>query len=172
MCLRIMYRPLKPPSGVDGEFRLLTLLPGPKNSGIRCKLRRASFSSHSPYEALSYTWGEPKGWSRFPVRGDSAATFPIQINGSCLEIKYNLETALQRLRDERRPRKLWCDAICIDQANSTERNEQVKSMPKIYRQASKVLIWLGEDDEYVDLAFDTVEELCWIAKVHILPVLR
>jgi hypothetical protein len=33
-------------------------------------------------------------------------------------------------------------------------------MAKIYSQASKVLIWLGESDCYVDLAFDSLEEIC------------
>lgn len=42
-----------------------------------------------------------------------------------------------------------------------KRNEQVKSMARIYSQATEVLVWLGEEDKYVDLAYDTLEELCW-----------
>jgi hypothetical protein len=40
-------------------------------------------------------------------------------------------------------------------------------MAKIYSQASRVIVWLGETDRYVDEAFDTLEELCWATKVRI-----
>ncbi|KAK4890937.1 hypothetical protein LTR27_010385 [Elasticomyces elasticus] len=38
----------------------------------------------------------------------------------------------------------WIDAICIDQANTKERNNQVQQMRKIFSYARFVLIWLGE----------------------------
>jgi hypothetical protein len=40
-------------------------------------------------------------------------------------------------------------------------------MAKIYSQASRVLVWLGEDDEYVDMAFDTFEQFSWVVKVRV-----
>jgi hypothetical protein len=44
------------------------------------------------------------------------------------------------------------------------RNDQVK---RIYSQATKVLIWLGDEDKYMDLAYDTLEELYWASKVFV-----
>jgi hypothetical protein len=41
---------------------------------------------------------------------------------------------------------LWIDAICINQANTAERNHQVNLMRSVYAQASIVLVWLGEVD--------------------------
>lgn len=41
---------------------------------------------------------------------------------------------------------LWIDALCINQADHIEREEQVRLMSDIYANAETVLIWLGEDD--------------------------
>jgi hypothetical protein len=54
---------------------------------------------------------------------------------------------------------LWIDAICINQNNVAEKNIQVQPMVQIYRQASSVLVWLGESTETSNLAFKTVEAL-------------
>lgn len=76
------YLPLKPASRPDGEFRILTLLPGPKGSKLEATLEHVSFASHPPYEALSYTWGNPKGpRSLIPVKGNPEETFEIKIKG-------------------------------------------------------------------------------------------
>lgn len=49
---------------------------------------------------------------------------------------------------------LWADAICIDQNNIPERNQQVRIMRKIFSQADRVLSWLGPAADSSDLAFD------------------
>jgi hypothetical protein len=38
---------------------------------------------------------------------------------------------------------LWVDQICIDQSNTDERNHQVNLMSKIYRLATRTMVWLG-----------------------------
>ena len=45
--------------------------------------------------------------------------------------------------DTVRPRRLWIDALCINQEDVQERNEQVGLMNRIYGDADEVLIWLG-----------------------------
>ena len=42
-------------------------------------------------------------------------------------------------------RTLWVDSICINQGDDNERSQQVRLMGQIYRKASTVLIWLGEE---------------------------
>ncbi|KFA51961.1 hypothetical protein S40293_09494 [Stachybotrys chartarum IBT 40293] len=84
------------------------------------------------YEALSYVWGsKEKPYSVSTDKGD-------------LPVTTNLYMALKRLRDQSLARVIWVDAICIDQDNMEERNRQVQSMAKIYAQASRVIVWLGE----------------------------
>ncbi|KAJ4990452.1 heterokaryon incompatibility protein [Stagonosporopsis vannaccii] len=43
-----------------------------------------------------------------------------------------------------RPKLLWIDMLCIDQANNAERNHQVQLMREIYSKASRVIVWLGD----------------------------
>ncbi|OCK94220.1 uncharacterized protein K441DRAFT_677703 [Cenococcum geophilum 1.58] len=53
-------------------------------------------------------------------------------------------------------RKLWIDAICINQRDNTEKSHQVMLMRDIYANAKTVLAWIGEVDEFSPLAFDTL----------------
>jgi hypothetical protein len=51
-------------------------------------------------------------------------------------------------------RVLWADAICINQNDLPERSQQVSIMRKIFKQAERVLSWLGRAADGNDLAFD------------------
>jgi hypothetical protein len=162
------YQPLVPASQTHGEMRVLTLLPGSNGSPIVCKLHHVPIHSPPPYEALSYTWGTTKGqFSKIPAIGDPEQTHTIVLDRLYKTIGNSLYVALQHLRDGLEPRSLWVDALCIDQENDAEKSKQVAAMVDIYRQSSTTLVWLGELDEIVDLAFDTLEELCWAAKLLI-----
>ncbi|KAI0134396.1 hypothetical protein BJ170DRAFT_609667 [Xylariales sp. AK1849] len=41
-------------------------------------------------------------------------------------------------------RRIWADALCIDQEDSKEKGSQKSAMTRIYRGASLVLVWLGK----------------------------
>lgn len=124
------------------QIRLLNLAPGP--GPITCHLRHAPLSQNQNYEALSYCWGRP-----------SAQHHTIYINSKPFTITPNLHSALKRLR----PRTLWVDAICINQSDDQEKNQQVPLMRKIYESAKRVQIWLGEEDKYTTLAYSFLELL-------------
>lgn len=140
------YLPLK-----QDEIRLATLFPGNFEDPIVCQLdhvalppSRSSNLTTTPqheeeeeaipfYEALSYMWG-----SRAKVRY-------IVIDGTRLFVGKNLWRALRGLRYKTRPRVLWADAICIDQASVAERSLQVQKMRWIYANAAAVMVWLGDE---------------------------
>jgi hypothetical protein len=119
------------------SIRLLKLHPASDpSSPICCSLRHTRLSQHRKYEAISYTWG------------DDTALCPIYLcdgNRGQLQVRSNCYNVLRHVRLADRPRMLWIDAICIDQANSQERGHQVKSMDRIYEQASAVVAYLGEE---------------------------
>jgi hypothetical protein len=52
------------------------------------------------------------------------------------------------------PRRLWIDAICIDQGNLHERSQQVRLMSRIYSRSQRLLIWLGVESQDSNLAMD------------------
>ncbi|RYO92301.1 hypothetical protein DL766_001792 [Monosporascus sp. MC13-8B] len=68
----------------------------------------------------------------------------IIIDGERLGVFEDLEVALRRLRKPKEWRTLWIDAICINQDDFTEQQEQIPLMHKIYQQAQQVCILLGE----------------------------
>ncbi|KAK5166443.1 uncharacterized protein LTR77_007986 [Saxophila tyrrhenica] len=128
----------------DWETRLLFLLPGEGNDPLEANLRPAALTYHeegvgvsgvkgkTSYEALSYTWGEPK------------FTHPITINGRDFSITENLHGALIHLRYLEKPRPVWVDALCINQLDLGEKAFQIAQMLRIYRRAKEVVVWLGD----------------------------
>ncbi|KAI0973457.1 heterokaryon incompatibility protein-domain-containing protein [Xylaria arbuscula] len=114
------------------DIRLLCILPGVEGQPLRCLLYSKPRSS-TRYQALSYVWGDPK-LERF-----------IMVNSKRCVIGKNLYDCLVRLRRPDTKCELWVDALCINQADLQERSEQVLCMGELYRNADKVLIWLGPD---------------------------
>lgn len=78
--------------------------------------------------------------------GRPASTAPIRLNGIEFAATKNLVLALRRLRYEDTHRILWVDALCINQKDTLERNDQVKRMIEIYKRSTQTLVWLGEYD--------------------------
>lgn len=129
---RGQIRLLKPESddlsGLKWELKSVQLLNGNGNleAGAPCD-----------YDALSYTWGEP-----------GKCDFHITCNGQTLKVWENLYNALpclaRQLRQEgTSPRRIWIDAICINQSDESEKLKQIDRMAAIYRRARQVIVWLG-----------------------------
>ena len=134
----------------DGHIRVLVLAPpaeedapGELNWVLVCdKLS----NMHGKYCAVSYTWGNP------------AMTHRIRCNGKSLAVTENVHDAMKNLIGlfagnsivEGLP-VLWIDAVCINQGNFAEREEQVKMMRDIYKAAKTTFVWLpvgrGASDE-------------------------
>lgn len=133
----IIYKPLHP-----WQTRIIRLLPDQPGRPLRCEIILAEFVDLDgvgipesgqivQYEAVSYSWGKSK------------LRTPITCNGLSYSIGHNLATALSYLRSPLDPRYLWCDALCIDQENSTEKSQQVSIMLRIFEKALRVIAWLG-----------------------------
>ncbi|KAJ4349358.1 uncharacterized protein N0V89_007972 [Didymosphaeria variabile] len=68
----------------------------------------------------------------------------IVCNDSELTVGGELFRALRYIRDDETPRRIWIDAVCINQDDLQERAELVKIMGQIYQNASMVRVWLGD----------------------------
>jgi hypothetical protein len=107
-------------------------------------------SKPRPYEAVSWCWGrEPADQILRVQKVDRVFAF---------HISKNLKSALWALRKNDEVRHLWIDAICINQKDTKERNQQVPRMDRIYGGAENVCIWLGESDDDSDLAIKFIKE--------------
>jgi Heterokaryon incompatibility protein (HET) len=86
----------------------------------------------------------------------------IKVDSQDFMITRNLYAALKGLRHPSTRRTLWIDAICINQADDRERNEQVKQMKDIYESAIGVIVWLGDaarDMDRISCFFDPSVEI-------------
>ncbi|KAN0084911.1 Heterokaryon incompatibility protein (HET) domain containing protein [Elaphomyces granulatus] len=105
-------------------------------------------------DASTYTYQPLMGNGSSSIRlltllpGTSPTTLSCEIN----EVKFG------RNGNGKQSRKLWIDAICIDQSNEPEKCRQIKLMKHIYGKAKQVVIWLGisEDDDSTRTALDLV----------------
>ncbi|KAN0112369.1 Heterokaryon incompatibility protein (HET) domain containing protein [Hyaloscypha variabilis] len=159
------------------EFRLVRLLPGPTSAEIEIEIFHAARSSR--YEALSYAWGAPERTDVALVRGQVNPTEPAKplspskldsflklssqnepsLPRTTIGITHNLAVALRHLRDEKSPRVLWIDALCINQDDLVERSVEVLDMGSIYSLAEQVVVWTGPSSEDTGLALTTLRAI-------------
>lgn len=128
----------------DDSIRLLELLPA-RDGPLKCTLFSVRLQEDPDFEALSYTWGAPE----FPN------TLRIDPSNCLLKITDNLNDALLALRLQEESRRLWVDAVCINQKDPEEKKHQVPMMKSIYQGARRAIIWLGKDaDDPEQLALE------------------
>ncbi|KAG4411591.1 hypothetical protein IFR04_015265 [Cadophora malorum] len=110
------YSALKNPGS---DLRLLQIASGQQHDDLTCTITVHSKHSlqRTNYNALSYTWG------------DVAVKVPISLNGNMFFVTPNLEGGLRNLRcltpaERGKQLPLWVDAICINQNDIEERDDQ------------------------------------------------
>jgi hypothetical protein len=136
------YRPLAALQAI----RVLELEPALlENSPLKGRLididLELDLSQRRDYDALSYVWGYSKGDQR------------IICENKQVLVTQNCDSALRQLRSKTRKRRIWVDAICINQEDVNDRNHQVDMMDLVYKKAKRVHIWLG--------ANSTSEKVLW-----------
>lgn len=97
------------------------------------------------HECLSYTRDGPK----VADVGEEWTTNHkcIVCDGGITCVRQNLYDALVQMRDMGILGPIWIDALCINQNDIEERNSQVGQMGLIHKAATRVIVWLGRDDE-------------------------
>ena len=103
------------------------------------------------YDALSYAWGQLQAMHPLllstatkVMKDGKPDTKDIVGRRGKINIHSSLYTALLQLRRRRYSRFVWIDAICINQEDDVEKSTQIPMMRTVYREASSVLVWLGE----------------------------
>ncbi|KAJ2895986.1 heterokaryon incompatibility protein-domain-containing protein [Zalerion maritima] len=147
------------PLSTPQSIRVLILQPAPCSyTPLRCSIDELPLNifsklgrhvspedilSEISYEALSYVWGERTGSLPLEVITPKKDNY-LEDEIKTLLITPSCDAALRHLRYRFKPRRLWVDAICIDQISVEEKNFQVPLMGTIFKTASTVLIWLGK----------------------------
>ncbi|KAI1749509.1 hypothetical protein F4782DRAFT_513417 [Xylaria castorea] len=132
-----LYKPLEG----DLPIRLLIIHPGNFNEPLRTELVPTTLDEcQGSYDATSYTWGSPENPEL------------IGCGNSQLWVQRNAFDMMLDLRRPDQPRKVWIDAICINQCSLDERAAQVAIMHYVYRRAGATWVWLGRPDEHSSAA--------------------
>jgi hypothetical protein len=110
------------------------------------RLRPYRFAEAPNFYALSYTWGNPLP-PLAPETDTYNETVKCTLTSEDVECNFdvtkNLFDALCSLARTGINGLLWIDAICINQEDTDERQEQVAMMGRIYASAQEVIVWLG-----------------------------
>lgn len=136
----------------ETSIRLLRLLPGERNSDIRCRLEFADINNLPKFGGISYTWGDPADKEK------------IICDEGYLFVPSNLVDVLRVLRKEEDALLLWGDAACIDQSNVPEKGHQVNLMGKVFAGAERVHIWLGQSNGDAEEAFGFIHDILEVDK--------
>ena len=148
-----------PPVGALADYQPYAYAPLPDRYSIRlleivqenspeihCSLRVAILHNSPSYDALSYTWEDPRApLFQSVAPGQYRRKCRIICDGFTINVTANLYHALQRVRQMQRntstqglpilQKYIWIDAICINQQDLAERSSQVALMDDIYKGA-------------------------------------
>lgn len=131
------------------HIRLATFDPRHSESeAINCRLSHCSLNDDPKYRAVSYCWGL-----------DQEQTRSIRVNGKTYYVNRALWQLLSHLSLASVPGHVWIDALCIDQTNVFEKNQQVAMMSNIFSDATSVMVWLGPGDALSNAAVDFIPRL-------------
>jgi hypothetical protein len=145
---KFYYMPLEN----DNSIRVLLLHGGQLDDSIRVTMVHGNVDNNV-YEALSYRWDDP-----FAINSTSMDyELAITVNGVKREVTANLFSALRRVRHLTDDKCIWIDAICIDQNNAKEKERQVALMGRIYKNASKVVVWVGEENKWISAGVSVIK---------------
>jgi hypothetical protein len=123
------------------------------------------------YQALSYEWGDPEQPFRILVRGTKHKALGY------IPLTKNIFDALRDLRDcsDIESKRFWIDQICINQEDEEEKGHQVELMASVYRDASRVITYLGPQSRNVEReqgALELLERITVLFRPHFIEIAR
>jgi hypothetical protein len=132
------------------EIRVLTVWPNedfssPLEGNLVIRSLKDAHTKGRFYDALSYYWGSANDLDHVIIHGsdEGKPTFSCEV-----PVTRNLTSALRYLRKKAtaagKSLELWTDAICINQRDARERDEQVSIMAGIFQLSRHILAWLGD----------------------------
>lgn len=150
----IRYVDLRPASGADPVVCSLghaTL--DPERDGRPLYSIEPGGGENPVFEALSYCWGSIDDIVPITLlvpTSSGTRNVPCADNFS---VTRNLKEALTALRYGNGMRRMWIDAISINQMDDREKTHQVGQMNLIYSMATRVVVWLGLEDRHSSYVF-------------------
>jgi hypothetical protein len=132
----------------QGQIRLLTT----KwiNGSIEIEIDRYTLTENLDYDAVSYVWGSAPASVTVKCNGR-----PLVVTSTALEMLH----CLHQYQTNTTTRKIWIDAICINQEDEQEKGIQIPLMRDIYSRARAVIVWMGLSTPETDVFFAEFQEM-------------
>lgn len=140
------YQPL---DATRKETRIVELHPGQGQDDIRCTLHHAALGDRPIYKTVSYCWG------------DALSRASCYLNNHSISIPQSSANVLRQARSTFSSECLWIDAICINQNDVEERDQQVALMREIYSSSLENLIFLDVELEHASASFELFQRF-WL----------
>ena len=128
------------------HIRLLRVLRAEDGQTVQCDRSVWPKETAPPYNAVSYTWGDP------------ASTTVINMNGKQKTVRTNCEYVLRQAYWCDPSAYIWIDALCINQQNNAEKGPQVAMMGDIYKHADQVLAGVGPHADNSEVLLQVILE--------------
>lgn len=128
-------------------IRLISISPGTKESSLFGEIITVSFANKVEYLALSYAW---QGLD---------TTHALHTTQGQIAITPSLYSALRQIRHLKNSIVIWADAVCINQSDNAEKSHQVSIMARIYREAMRVIVYLGDEASESQTGFHLIHVL-------------
>jgi hypothetical protein len=136
----------------ESQMRILTVNPGSKEAQLTCSLDVCVRGDPEEYDALSYVWGDEDASKKLYIRHEGTLNRYVMVTP-------NLLTIIKTMRSDSSPRRIWIDALCINQEDLEEKNTQVPMMSRTYGDAACVRVWLGKEQDDSSVAMELVRRI-------------
>ncbi|KAK4946621.1 Folylpolyglutamate synthetase [Elasticomyces elasticus] len=135
----------------ERSTRVLVLHPLDRNhpEDIYTSLEEVNIDQQPHYDAISWTWGPEVKQQQ------------IYVDGQEVLIRGHLRQFLLKVRGSEYGRRLWVDALCINQQDMVEKSHQVAMMGEIFKGATNVLAWVGSEADGSKEALRWLREAAW-----------
>ncbi|CAN9191102.1 unnamed protein product [Alternaria alternata] len=133
----------------QGQIRLLTTKKRIGRS-IEIEIDQYTLTEDLDYDAISYVWGSAPASVTVKCNGR-----PLVVTSTALEMLHYLH----RYQTNTTTRKIWIDAICINQEDEEEKCIQIPLMRDIYSRARAVIVWMGLSTPETDVFFAEFQEM-------------
>ncbi|KXS98607.1 hypothetical protein AC578_4323 [Pseudocercospora eumusae] len=131
-----------------GAIRLVRFHPRSTPSDIHLTLEHQEnyVDGEPPYTVLSYNHSEEESKSLTLHGRTRMVPAPVWDALSAIQVHGDAQD------------RYWVDAICVNQRDENEKQEQTAQMEHIYSSAHKVLAWCGEEDGHMGKVFESLRK--------------
>ena len=124
----------------------------PYDISIELQTHRHELTEDLDFDAISYVWGAAPASVMVTCNGR-----PLLITPAAYYMLQYLDLYQYKTKTEQR--KIWIDAICINQDDKEEKASQIPLMRGVYFWSTSVIIWMGYSTDETSVFFAEFQEV-------------